>query len=657
MKFDVFEDYVSPVTAAQNVLHTLCKKRKDMLHNTLAFVVQVLSASPCDPRQKDGALHMVGSVADVLLKKDTYKSGIENMLVTYVFPVFDSPFGYLRARACWVLNYFADTHFENDVNLLRALELVQKCILQEKDLPVKVEAAICFQALVSSQEKAQKAAEANIAHVAFQVADLIRETENEDLTNVMQKLICTFTEQLVPIALRMTAHLAETFEALISSQNDDSNDDKSLTAMSLLNTIDTILTMMDEEKEIMTQAEPIVVRIVKRVLEEDIIDLYEEAFNLICTITTSQVSADLWEIFKLIYEVFNRDGLDYFTEMMPSLHNFVTVDPPAFLSDRNRLLAVYDMCKKILTTPEAGEDAEAHAAKLLEVIIIQFKGQIDDCIYPFVELVVQRLTREIKTDELRTMCLQVIVASLWYNPDILFQSLFKMQPPTSNQPLFDHFLKQFIDDTHCFQGLHDRKVAVLGLITLMTLPPNQRPQSVSALANQILPSALLLFDGLKVAYQAKAAAENETSDEEAEETDDDDDISSDPEDLEDDQDHIPGSLAPLNSLVNKINNNSPFSVVSATMEDEDDEDYSDDDDEDDDEYEQTVLESYLTPLDDEDTPVDEYVIFKQVLETLQNEDRGWFDILMAPLSPSQQKALQEVYTLANQRKAAAGKLS
>lgn len=58
-------------------------------------------------------------------------------------------------------------------------------------------------------------------------------------------------------------------------------------------------------------------------------------------------------------------------------------------------------------TGNTTEEAECSAAKLLEVIILQCKGHIDECIPSFVELALTRLTREVKTSELRTMCLQV----------------------------------------------------------------------------------------------------------------------------------------------------------------------------------------------------------------------------------------------------------
>lgn len=45
--------------------------------------------------------------------------------------------------------------------------------------------------------------------------------------------------------------------------------------------------------------------------------------------------------------MFQKDGFDYFTEMMPALHNYVTVDTPAFLSNENHVLAMFNMCKAV----------------------------------------------------------------------------------------------------------------------------------------------------------------------------------------------------------------------------------------------------------------------------------------------------------------------
>ena len=65
-----------------------------------------------------------------------------------------------------------------------------------------------------------------------------------------------------------------------------------------------------------------------------------------------------------------------FSDMMPALHNYVTVDTATFSSDPKYLEMIFTMCKTVLTA-DAGEDAECHAAKLLEVILLQYKGQVD----------------------------------------------------------------------------------------------------------------------------------------------------------------------------------------------------------------------------------------------------------------------------------------
>ena len=69
-----------------------------MLQKTMGFVMQVLNTPNLDPRQKAGALHIVGAVADIILKKKIYKDQAELMLANHVFPEFASEHGYLRAR-------------------------------------------------------------------------------------------------------------------------------------------------------------------------------------------------------------------------------------------------------------------------------------------------------------------------------------------------------------------------------------------------------------------------------------------------------------------------------------------------------------------------------------------------------------------------------
>ena len=62
--------------------------------------------------------------------------------------------------------------------------------------------------------------EPQIREITIELLNIIRETENDDLTSVMQKIVCTYTEQLTPVAKDMCKHLVDTFaQVFIYSAN------------------------------------------------------------------------------------------------------------------------------------------------------------------------------------------------------------------------------------------------------------------------------------------------------------------------------------------------------------------------------------------------------------------------------------------------------
>ncbi|XKL59631.1 hypothetical protein PGB90_000647 [Kerria lacca] len=649
--YDSYEDLLSHKTAAQNLLHSACQKRKQILPKTVQFLMQGLQMPNADPKQKDGALCMVGAIADILFRKELYKDQMEQMLFTYVFPEFNSPCGFMRARASWTLSHFAETKFQTEQILVEAVRLIVNSLLTDKELRVKVQAAISLQMLLANQTKVQEYLRPQIKNVTLEILNVIRETKNDDLTNTLQKIISVYQEELSDLAVEMCQHLASTLSQVLETSDGSIDDEYSITAMSLLNTLETIVSVMEDQIQIIAQIRPIVLQVAVHILREGVMEFYEEALSLMYELTCKEITVELWTVLEILYEVFQRDGADYFMDMMPVLHNYITVDTNGFLSNENYLLAIFNMCKTVLTV-EMGEDPECHAAKLLEVIILQCKGRIDQVIPIFVELVLQRLMREIKTSELRIMCLQVVIAALYYNPQLLFEILNKMQLSLSaTESITSHFIRQWIHDADCFLGLHDRKVCVLGLCTLLL--QTERPPVLMDCAQQIIPSMILLFQGLKRAYASKAQDNSDDdSDDEAEVSEESDG----PEVLSTDEDEINEDTEDyLESLQEKIKkkNFSAFNISSEIKQEDDDDDDDDDDDEDYDPAEETPLEGYTTPIDEDDTDIDEYILFKNVLIALQERDPNFYNMLTGRLNTEQQKQLQEIILLADQRKSAA----
>ncbi|XP_014874130.1 importin-8-like [Poecilia latipinna] len=639
MKFNIYDDHSLPATAAQSLLCKAARKRKEILPQMMAFCHKILADPSTDPRSKDGALHCIGALAELLLKKRIYREQMESMLQNYVFPLLNSPMGYLRARSCWVLHCFSPLCFHNELVLRNAVELVRQNLIDDKEMPVKVEAAIALQTLVSNQEQAKMYIRPCIRQVMQELLHVVRETENDDLTNVIQKMICEYNQEMAAIAVDMTQNLAEIFTRVLQSEEYEENEDKTVMALGILSTIDTILTVMEDHKEITQQLEGICLQVIGLVLQKPIIgmaEFYEEILSLAFGLTCQTISPQMWQLLGVLYEVFQHDCFDYFTDMMPLLHNYVTVDTDMLLSNPKHLEVIYSMCKKVLTL-DAGDDAECHAAKLLEVIILQCRGRgIEQCIPLFVEAVLERLMRGVKSSELRTMCLQVVIAALYYNPALLIQTLDNMHFPHSPQPITAHFINQWINDTEFFLGFHDRKMCIIGLTMLMELP--SRPAALERVAGQIIPSILLLFLGLKHMYASRlinkpdllahAGAHDEDQNEE-----------------------IPSDEDEVNESQNTIYHQSSMAAGQGgdNNDNDDEDDYWDED-----AFEGTPLEEYSTPLD-YDNGEDEYQVFTSALLRIQNSNAAWYQCLMAPLSDDQKKQLQEIYSISQQRRSTAAK--
>uniref|UniRef100_A0A8C7TQP6 Importin 8 n=1 Tax=Oncorhynchus mykiss TaxID=8022 RepID=A0A8C7TQP6_ONCMY len=621
MKFNVYDDHALPATAAQSLLCKAARKRKEVLPQMMEFCHQIMMEPSADPRRKDGALHVIGSLAELLLKKRVYREQMELMLQNYVFPLLNSPLGYLRARSCWVLHSFSPLHFHNELVLRNAVELVKQGLLADKEMPVKVEAAIALQTLVSNQEQAKVYIRPYIRPVMQELLHVIKETENDDLTNVIQKMICEYNQEVAVIAVDMTQNLAEIFTKVLQSEEYEESEDKTVMALGILSTIDTILTVMEDHKEITQQLEGICLQVIGLVLQKPIIgmaEFYEEILSLAFGLTCQTISPQMWQLLVVLYGVFQILGLHTCLDMMPLLHNYVTVDTDTLLSNPKYLEVIYTMCKKVCV--------------LMKCPMLTFDSCT--CIPLFVEAVLERLTRGVKSSELRTMCLQVAIAALYYNPALLIHTLDNMHFPHTPLPITAHFINQWMNDTEFFLGLHDRKMCIIGLSVLMELP--SRPVVVEGVAAQIVPSVLLLFLGLKHLYSSRLLNKPDLLA-----------CTGVPE--EDQNEEIPSDEDEVNANRNTTMQQQTCTPVGHEDDDEEDEDYWDEEG-----LEGTPLEEYNTPLD-YDNGEDEYQFFTAALLRVQNTDQPWYQSLTTPLSDDQKKQLQEIYSLSQQRRSTAAK--
>eukprot|EP00108_Taenia_solium_P003371 TsM_000162000 transcript=TsM_000162000 gene=TsM_000162000 len=636
----------SPSDAAASFIKEACLKRKGILDKAIQYCTQVLNHD-FKPEVKDGALHLIGTVCNILLKDKVYKEQLENFLAAHVLSLFEAPEGYRRARACWLVGKLSRAQFSN-VDILCQIAMVCRHLMcSDSNLPVRVAAATTIFSLIKDQKEVEKTMSSHLPELVMQLLKLLRETEFDDLNSVLRDVL-VYSNELQPISVQMLQHLSGTFVKLVGVQEngvglvssgdserdgefqlDEAKEYQSLVATGVMENIETLVSVMEDNAELVASSESVVVQLVQVILKNEIADFYHEAFSLVCSITHTRISPLLWTVYDWLYQAFLSDASDCFLSMAPSLHNYITVDPKSFAASPDRVKMFISMCAQELQNEEEQADGDVHAAKLLEVFVLNFRGQLDSFIPEVIEPAIACLTRESTILELRIRCLLVVIAAIITSSATVLPILCGHMWPETQTPIIENILKMWIDNIQKFNGLHDRRVCVFGMCALLSLSADQRPPAVDAIAAQYLPSLLHVLTSLKDAYAAKREMEKE------------DESDSDDDDLDDED--ADGDVA-VDSDTDVVDEEGTrylelLEAVEAEIGDSDD----DDDDDDDDDFEaSSVIESFETELDKEENEMDEYVTFYQLMTQMETGDAAWYQRLVSPLSDSQKAEFKEI---------------
>ena len=120
--------------------------------------------------------------------------------------------------------------------------------------------------LRARQEKAIDILKPHIRQITLDLLTLIRDTENGDLTSILQSFVRVYAEDLAPLAVEITTHLAQTFAKVLESNASEQFEDKSIIAKGILRTLGTICSVMEGQAEIIVHIEGVVVFKIKDVI-------------------------------------------------------------------------------------------------------------------------------------------------------------------------------------------------------------------------------------------------------------------------------------------------------------------------------------------------------------------------------------------------------
>jgi hypothetical protein len=342
-KLNFYEDVTAPDVAATNFLVTLTKSRRKTTFTILNYINEVVNryeAAPegeKNPREKEGALRMIGTLSGVILgKKSPIADQVEYFFVRHVFPEF-------RAQQGFLLEKFEQLDFKDPNNLIIIYRNILEC-MADPCLPVRVAAALALQPLIR-HDVIRTNMKTNIPQVMQQLLKLANEVDVDALANVMEDFVEVFAPELTPFAVALSEQLRDTYLRIVrelvsrnQEKGDDSEygdflDEKSITALGVLQTIGTLILTLESTPDVLLHLETILMPVITITLENKLYgmrhhrlsrqkshvnlftDLYNEVFEIIdsCTFAAKSISPTMWQAFELIHRTF-KAGAELYLE-------------------------------------------------------------------------------------------------------------------------------------------------------------------------------------------------------------------------------------------------------------------------------------------------------------------------------------------------------
>ncbi|KAL3895405.1 MAG: hypothetical protein SGCHY_004718 [Lobulomycetales sp.] len=531
-KLDPMEDFRSSVAAAQGLLSSIVRSRfKFSFMSIIEFANSVLEAYNNAPsteqrnvKAKDGVMQLVSSIApEMMSKKSPIRENIETFLAVNILPELKSPHAFLRARACDTLLHFQSSFppdpvrrlFQDPTNLAFVFDALVSC-LQDTELPVRVWAALTLREFMYYPQVCEML-KPHVPSVMQVLLNLTNEIDMDTLSQTMESVAATFPEQLAPYAVQLGTQLCASFLRItqgLDVEVDDADEalldeqcNKTMSAIGIMKTISTLIVSLDSSAQVMCQLEEVIMPILVETLGKSLLDLYDDAFEIVCSFTycAKDVSPSMWKLLPLIYRAFKTDAYDYLEEMLPSLENYLHFGAKHFIGDRESQMCIIDIAQSILAGTECGEADYVRGCQLLQTFLLNLQGQLDEFIPQIVQLALGKLSgyAEFKTRSFKVHCTQIILCCIYNSPVSTFAAL-DAQSATAvfMQQLF---LTQLAPaETTIFKRVYDKKLAILVICRIFDM---QRqgcvPASLAPMIPEMFQAVLHVFSTFPKAIEER----------------------------------------------------------------------------------------------------------------------------------------------------------
>ena len=340
---ELWDNDYSPDLAATSVLITIIGRHPSLtLPSTMEFIVQTLQGNVSNSNitleqavHVESVLKMFSSILDKLLdKKSPYRNDIEKMLNTLIFPLFNSNYGFLKARICDICSKIGDIEFQDPKTVEIIFQGIMTCLNDSSDsyLPINLSASLALQTFIS-EPHFKDALTGLVVPIMQKLLSLSNEFESDAISGVMQEFVEQFSEQLQPFGVELMNNLVQQFLKLAIDLNDASNidpntimnsddipdeSDKQMAALGILSTIISILLSFENSLDIVKNLEQSFYPAAEFILKNDIEDFYRELSEFFenSTFLLREVTPITWKVLELIGEANRKEEsmISYYLE-------------------------------------------------------------------------------------------------------------------------------------------------------------------------------------------------------------------------------------------------------------------------------------------------------------------------------------------------------
>lgn len=482
--YDTMNALIDVRTQAMNLAIDMCRTRKYALPKMWGYIKAVFSnytlqsADTRDYALKDGTMALLGGLDRQVKSSQKHFKQLETVLVQHVFPEFTSPIGFLRARAAWCFGQYGDMPFRVQHHLGQAASCLLD-LFKDPDIPVRYSAATAFKHIMENDSDQIEAVVTPVfPDVIEEYFGMMGEMPVDDVVAALEYLIGRFGNLAIEFAEPLLQRLIECWRHY-TEVDDDADAGVGMTPYNILDTCDTFLTAMQNAPERYAALEEIMCPVLMQLFHPsgeglEFIDCALDIFGTIAYFTP-HISPRLWEVWLQMVEAHKEFAFDYIGGMAPPTDTMIQRDTETFVtaSDPSGTPFVSVCFDVAYRTIEDGNEGDAtHASKLFVSILTRCVGRVDEHAPRIISYCANQLCNVAKTSYYKVAMANVLETAFMYNPMLVIATL---EEGGATAAVFEA-IGAVISEHKSFLTT---KYAILGICSLLRVPPSELPPAVS----------------------------------------------------------------------------------------------------------------------------------------------------------------------------------